>query len=360
MNALNAQTQINPQKFNTLSHWLYQNVLGRKTILAIMNGVFGDVLADSQHPLAIQMHFRLKSQPWKMDQPLLTSPFYGTNNKIIILVHGLCMLDLPWSERLAEQDRQDESALEHSFLGYTPISLCYNSGRHISTNGQEFAQRLESLVAAWPTQIQELVIIGFSMGGLVSRSACHYASIAGHQWLKKLTKIIFIATPHHGAPLERYGNWLDSMLSVTMFTSPLAKLGKIRSAGITDLRYGNLLDSDWQGLDRFAAREDCRQPVALPDGVHCHVLAATHGKRAGDLGDRMLGDGLVPLDSALGRHIDPAHCLEFAPSNQWIGYGMSHLALLKHPDSIAKMKAWLMPEGQKGSPISRSLSTARV
>ena len=35
-------------------------------------------------------------------------------------------------------------------LGYTPLYVRYNSGRHISENGRDLAEQLERLVAAWP------------------------------------------------------------------------------------------------------------------------------------------------------------------------------------------------------------------
>jgi pimeloyl-ACP methyl ester carboxylesterase len=101
----------------------------------------------------------------------------------------------------------------------------------------------------------ELVIIAHSMGGLVSRSACHYGKVAGHSWLNHLLKIVFLGTPHHGASLERAGNWIDIILEISPYSAPFSRLGKIRSAGVTDLRYGNILDEDWKGRDRFELRE---------------------------------------------------------------------------------------------------------
>ena len=93
------------------------------------------------------------------------------------------------------------------------------------------------------------------------------------------------------------------LLAQTPYTAPFARLGKIRSAGITDLRHGSLLDEDWHGRDRFARGEDPRRRrCRCPQGVRCYAIAATTGKQAGDLGASLLGDGLVPLASALGRH----------------------------------------------------------
>jgi len=114
--------------------------------------------------------------------------------------------------------------------------------------------------------LTELVLVGHSMGGLVARSACHYGGLAGHEWLRRLDKLVCIGTPHHGAPLERGGNWVDVLLGATRYSAPLARLGKIRSAGITDLRFGNLVDEDWNQRDRFARSRDRRVPVPLPDG----------------------------------------------------------------------------------------------
>jgi pimeloyl-ACP methyl ester carboxylesterase len=192
-------------------------------------------------------------------------------------------------------------------------------------------------------QLGELVIIGHSMGGLVARSACHYAAAARHKWLRHLDKLLFLGTPHQGAPLERGGNAVDMLLGISPYTAPLARLGKVRSAGITDLRYGNLVDEDWEGRDRFERSGDVRRAVSLPEGVQCFTIAATTGKRAGDLSDRLIGDGIVPLASALGRHEDPRLALTFPESRQWIGYEMNHLDLLSRREVYERISRWLAP-----------------
>jgi hypothetical protein len=178
------------------------------------------------------------------------------------------------------------------------------------------------------------------MGGLVTRSACHYAREAGHDWLRYLTKIVFLGTPHHGSVLERGGTRLDSILGSTRFTAPLGRLGKIRSAGINDLGHGNLLDEDWQGHDRFEASEDPRRPVPLPDGVQCYAMAAA-ARGAGTLRSRLLGDGLVSVNSALGRHDEPGRTLPIPESRQWVAPDMKHFDLLSRPEAYEKIREWL-------------------
>ena len=133
---------------------------------------------------------------------------------------------------------------------------------------------------------------------------------------------------------------LQTILGISPYTAPLARLGWLRSAGITDLRYGNLLDEDWQGRDRFAPTGDPRQPVPLPKGVECYALAATIGQSSDDLNDRLLGDGLVPVASALGRHGDATKALPIPESHQWISYGTTHWDLLSDPGIYARLRDW--------------------
>ncbi len=170
---------------------------------------------------------------------------------------------------------------------------------------------LESLLDAWPCPVRELAIIGHSMGGLVARSACHYGEAAGHRWIEPLRSVVFLGTPHHGAPLERRGSWLNAMIDASPYLAPFNRLGKRRSAGITDLRYSNLVDEDWEGRDRFAPGPDERCHVPPPAGVRIFAAAAAVGSGADSAAARLLGDGLVPLDSALGQHPSPDRCLTF-------------------------------------------------
>jgi len=308
----------------------------REAVLAALNGVLGDHLVASNNPLAISMRLRRDGQPLELEREALSAAFPQAGGKLLVLAHGLCMNDLQW-------DRQGQVAALARDFGFTPVYLHYNSGLHVSTNGHAFADMIESLLEHWPVPLEALVIIGHSMGGLVARSACHYASAAGREWPRRLDKLVFLGTPHHGAPLERGGNWVDFMLGASPYTAPFARLGKIRSAGITDLRHGNLLDEDWEGRDRFERPCVMPRPVPLPQGVACYAIAATTGKKPGDLKDRLLGDGIVPVESALGRHPDPSLALSIPESRQWIAYGLSHVELLGHPDVYRQIRQWLDP-----------------
>ncbi len=309
---------------------------GRELALAILNGVVGDHLAATGNPLALPMRFRRDGRPITLESQALAEAFPEATGKLAVLLHGLCMSDLQWTRQ-----NHDHGAALCRDLGYTPVYLSYNSGLHVSVNGRAFAEALEALVAAWPVEIEELVIVGHSMGGLVARSACLVAEAEGHAWRQKLKKLVFLGAPHHGAPLERIGNWVDVVIGRTPYAAAFARLGKMRSAGVTDLRFGNIEDEDWHGRDRFAREPDPRRPVSLPDGVACYAIAATTAASPGDLKDRLLGDGLVPVMSALGRHKEAARDLNFASDRQWVATETGHLDLLSRRDVYERMAAWL-------------------
>ena len=154
---------------------------------------------------------------------------------------------------------------------------------------------------------------------------------------------MFLGTPHHGAPLERAGNWVDAILDSTPYTAPFARLGQLGSAGITDLRYGHLLDEDWGGHDRFHRTPDNRRVVPLPDCVACYTVAATTASKRGTLADRLIGDGLVPLNSALGQNTDVRRSLTFAEESQRVFYSMNHTELLSSSEVTRQMVEWLKP-----------------
>jgi pimeloyl-ACP methyl ester carboxylesterase len=317
----------------------------RTQVLAALNGILGDYLAATGNPLATTMQLRRDGEALELERTALSAAFPKASGKLLVLVHGLCMSDLQWNRA-----GHDHGAVLARSLGCTPVYLNYNSGLHVSTNGRQFAGLLEQLVREWPVPVSEIAIVGHSMGGLVTRSAAHVGQQDGQAWTRRLRNIVFLGTPHHGAPLERGGHWVDAVLGVSPYTAAFNRLGRVRSAGITDLRHGSLLDSDWQGHDRFAHGHDTRTPVPLPKGVACYAIAATaatepsgpataRGTIERALG--LVGDGLVPLDSALGRHGDPKRSLDFGLAGSWIAYETRHLGLLDSAGACEQMQRWL-------------------
>ena len=310
------------------------NQLGAEggAILAALNGVLGDYLAETNNPLAIEMKLCSGGAQVEIAKDALRAAF-PKGERLLLVVHGSSLDETNWHRK-----GHDHGAKLAADRNYVPLYLRYNSGLHISQNGRAFASLLESLVAAWPRPVEEIVFLTHSMGGLVARSACLVAEEEGHAWRRKLHALITLGSPHHGAPLERGGNWVDMLLGISRYSAPLARLGKLRSAGVTDLRYGNVLDAHWEGRDRFAKEGDPRGSISLPKGVACFAIAGTTAKA---LGNSPPGDGIVPVNSALGRHKDPARTLNFADAHRWIALGTTHLDLLSSKHVYEKVLEWL-------------------
>ena len=311
----------------------------REAILAALNGVLGDHLAKTANPLAIRMALRSGGRALPLQREALESALLNSGQpageKVLVLIHGLCMNDL--QSRRAGHDHGEALA---ATLGFTPVYLHYNTGLHVSTNGRALASQLEQLLAQWPRPIARFAIVAHSMGGLLARSALHYGRAAGHHWTDRLDDLACLGTPHHGAPLERAGQGVDLLLSATPYAGPFGRLAKLRSAGITDLRHGNLIDDDWVGGDRFESATDRRKPVPLPAGPRCYAIAGTIALE-GDLKDKLLGDGLVPIASALGKHRLARRALKFLPEHQRVLEQTNHLNLLSSPEVSEQLRAWL-------------------
>ena len=303
-------------------------------VVAALNGAFGDALAAQGNPLATPLQVRYGGRRLSLDAGTVAGAVADPRGVLLVQVHGVCMHDGQWG-----RGGLDPGAALATVLGATRLGVRYNSGRHVSENGRDLDAALDALVRAWPVPVRRVVVVGHSMGGLVARSAFHYAAEAGHGWPALDAALVTLGTPHHGAPLERLGNLVDTFLDATRYTAPLAAVGQARSAGVTDLRYGNVVDEDWAGRDRFGPPTDARHPAPLPPDVACYLVAATTGDGRGGLRDRTVGDGLVPLDSALGRH--PTHDLGVPPERQFVVAGRTHFDLLWDDAVTARLAAWL-------------------
>lgn len=323
----------------------------KPTLLSAINGVIGDYLHTQQSPLSIAMTFRQHGNDIELDA--LARHIAESEGKLLIMVHGLCMNDVQW--RQSEHDHGYHLAND---LSCTTVYLHYNTGRHIYQNGMELNALLGKLMNQFHSlQSQhslDISVVAHSMGGLVTRSALYYAKAAlseaaviaevaeeKAQWAEYLKKIVFLGTPHHGAPLEKAGNWVDLFLGMHHFTAPLTRITQIRSAGIADLRHGYIVESDTHSERLFDFASDQRKPIPLPDGVECYAIATTSSTSPNAINKHLVGDGLVPLNSALGIHENEVFNLNFKPENQWVGNNISHLGLLGNKTVYDVIHRWL-------------------
>jgi pimeloyl-ACP methyl ester carboxylesterase len=296
--------------------------------LSMLNAYAGDALAAGGSELALDMTLRHRG----------ADPDLGTvtGERLAIFIHGLGETDGAWRRR-ATRAQPGYGALLQRELGYTPLQLRYNSGRHISDNGRELAALLERVHDAWPAPIDEVVLIGHSMGGLVARSACHYGHAEGHRWTEAVRHVVCLGAPHLGAPLEKGLNALGWALANVPETRPLARAVNARSAGIKDLRFGACIEEDWCDCDPDELLTDrCRDVPCLP-GATFYFIAATISRGEGDPLGTVVGDLLVRVPSASGA--GRRRRIQFGDGRQ-LG-GLTHFDLLNHPAVYEQIRAWL-------------------
>jgi len=129
--------------------------------------------------------------------------------------------------------------------------------------------------------------------------------------------------------MEKIGNLVGTALESIPYIKYFAGLGKLRSSGITDLRYGNICESDWRGQKKFSRTKDNRLIIPLSEQINHIAFAAHLGKQPRKLNYHVLGDGLVQVNSALGVHKQPERNLGFSATQKMILPNMGHFDLLR-------------------------------
>jgi pimeloyl-ACP methyl ester carboxylesterase len=284
----------------------------------------------------------------------LAAAFPDAVGRLAVFLHGLTETEGSWcfrSERHHGEPGITYGSLLHRDLGLTPVFVRYNTGLHVSDNGRLLDELLGALVDAWPAPVQDMVLIGHSMGGLVARSALHQAgggTVEPRPWTHLVRDTITLGTPHLGAPLERGVHTLTHTLARLPETRPLAALLALRSAGIKDLRRGTLVEADWSGRDLDAAGPAEHTHVPLHDGARHFVVLATVARNPTGRTAGLIGDLLVPPRSASGDTGDDDR-LAFPPDAVHRVGGIHHLDLLNHPRVYEQIRDWLVerPEGAR-------------
>jgi pimeloyl-ACP methyl ester carboxylesterase len=304
-------------------------------VIAAIAGLRGDALEEEGSPLAQPMAVRVAGEPVALEPEAIASAFPAAKRRIVVFVHGLMTTEFSWAlggrERFGDRLARD--------IGCTPVYVRYNSGRHISENGRSLSELMEQLVAAWPVDVDEIALVGHSMGGLVARSACCHAAEADADWARLIKQSVSLGTPHMGAPLEQAVHVLSAGLARLPETRPFANFLRRRSGGIRDLRQGSLVDEDWRDCDPDALRgAACAEIPLLEGATHCFVSATITRSDRHPVG-RLIGDTLVLVPSASGR--SRTRRIPFEDE-----YGMhlgkaSHFALLYHPAVYEKLRGWL-------------------
>jgi pimeloyl-ACP methyl ester carboxylesterase len=309
--------------------------------LAVLNGLIGDRLERDGSALHQPTSARMHGARIGLDESSLSAAFPAATGRLAVFIHGLTGDEFCWS--WGAEDAYGSRLV--SDLDCTAVYLRYNSGLHISENGSTVAALLEQLVQAWPVEVQQIALVGHSMGGLVARSAAHQADERDQKWVGHVRHVVSLGTPHHGAPLEQGAHRAAAALHKLPETRMLSSFLRRRSAGIRDLRHGSLVDEDWRGRDPEALRAvACQEVPLLPWATHCFVSATVTRDPSHPLG-RLLGDILVLVPSASGQ--GKTRRIPFRDEHGHHVGGTHHIALLNHPEVYERLHNWLAtaPEG---------------
>lgn len=314
---------------------------GTDRSLSILNGLVGDFLHEKGLPMAVQMAFYLNRQPLEMTAQGLKQAFPKASSKLCIMVHGLNCTEGVWE--LSDTPVTTYATKLSDEFGYTPLHVRYNSGLHISHNGQMLSQLMADLFRVYPKPIEEVIFITHSMGGLVTRSACYYGSQNQGSWTDKVQKLFFLGSPHLGADLEKFGNVVASVLKSAPlpYTSVIAEVFNKRSAGIKDLRYGYVRDEDWQDQDQDALLSNNKQTVPLLENADHYVITGTVFKDNQKILNEFFGDALVRKYSATGGDPDKPHHIPFLPENHKEFEAINHLKMAHSELVYKQIRDWV-------------------
>ena len=305
-----------------------------------LNGFYGNHLSDRGNGLAVPLGLRRDGKDVPVTPEGLAAAFPDATSRLVVFVHGLCGDDQCWKlfPLRGREGRRSYGERLQDELSFTPLHVRYNTGLRISTNGRALARLIEDAVAHWPTSVEEVVLIGHSMGGLVVRSACHYAETDGRRWADAVRHVFCLGSPHLGADLEKGANALSWAFGRLPETRALAKFLNARSVGIKDLRYGACVDEDWSDCnpDEFL-KDRCTEVPFLPDANYYFIGAALAPAPLGNA----IGDLLVRMPSASGRGNGTGRRIPFEVDNGRELSGLNHFDLLNDPAVYDQIRAWI-------------------
>ena len=333
---------------------------------SVLNGVMGDYLEKQNNPLAIKMAFYHHFKALSLNENLAHQVDFPLTNKVVVLVHGLTNLETIWdfdrepaepTAALCLDEYVDQyidsyfdysgqnstenygSKLQEDF-GLTPFFLRYNTGLTLEKNARELSALLNKLFAVYPIEIDQLVLVGFSMGGLLTRYAQAMATEAKQvpEWRQKLSECFYIGTPHEGSPLEKFGHLTGEIIRHIPkdYVRHWADWIDLRSEGIQDLK---------DGL-RYLNKHNEASPVCTSFTEHArhYFVSGAVSKKNGVL-NKLVGDSLVLHKSANPRSA-PLNCRNAHFE------GVVHMHLANSQRVYEQIKGWLHEDALRASSLA--------
>ena len=289
-------------------------------VQAFFNGLWGDELDRQESSLSIEMSLRTATgDPIETNESTLTKAFPAATSRLVVLLHGLGDTEHAWRGNVLEDNSEGSLADALANHSLTPLLVRYNSGLEVAANGLALSVLLEEVVTAWLVPVDEVSLVGHSMGGLIALNAILTAD-SSQQWTNKARHIVTLGAPHLGAPLEKAVHLVATGLDQTPESRPIGQFLEQRSVGIKDLRFGT--------------DDDITDPSSA---VQCHFVAGAITGEPDNIIGRRLGDLIIPVASATGK----GRTRTVTADNVRVMGGRNHRALLHDLDVHQEVVGWL-------------------
>jgi hypothetical protein len=242
--------------------------------LSLINSFIGSYLEKENNPLAVEMGFYQRSKMIDLEAPIEEQLDFQLSNKVVIFVHGLSNLENVWSypptnqsttsilshyvdlcfEKTSREPEQHYGSKLNLDYGYTPLFLRYNTGISLDKNAQRFNRLLNKLFESYPNKIEELILVGYGMGGRLLSQTQHLADSNQAKWLPSLSRCLYLGKLNEGSLLtfvlrlggklvreipiffgHAMGNWLEHrgrQLQTESIIQPQAKASFLESKDI--------------------------------------------------------------------------------------------------------------------------------
>lgn len=307
--------------------------LSTNKVIGAINGIIGDYLEKKNNPLSIPMTLLFNGERINDFNTLPKQKKY----KFAIFIHGLSDSDERWFYKTESGENTGFGKNLHQHEGYLPLYIRYNSGLHISENGEKLHRLLNDFFSNNLDKTEEIVIIGHSMGGLITHSAIQHAKMLNENWESKLTKVFLLGSPHQGAPLEKGAHLVSGLLKA--FPQPYLKLAadvlNLRSNGIKDLRYGYTHKDEWEGHNPDEILKNRKKPAEVYHDIEYYIIAGSIFSSGEQLLAQWLGDMMVPVSSALGISKNKLFHYHFRNENVQLIESVLHIQLPVHEQVLS-------------------------
>ena len=292
---------------------------GGRLVRSAVNGLIGDRLERDRPGWAISMAVRHDGSDVVLDPPGVAAAFPDATGRLVVLLHGLCENEDSWGRHRERHGTTYAEAL--AGRGWTPVHLRANTGLGLRANGAALTAVLQRVTEAWPVPVERIALVGHSMGGLIFRAAADVVDGADDPWVRKVSDVVTLGTPHLGSPVAQGVGHGSRVLALLPEMAAFGRVLDWRSVGVHDLVTG--LTEDVPPLPHARYR----------------LVAGTVTASARHPVGALVGDCLVRVPSAHGRR---GRQVDLFPGADVLHVPRAgHLDLLNHPLVREALLEWL-------------------